>query len=229
MLIQYGQVSTSQSFIDWTQPTLTSNGTLGGDSFAVYCATELSPEYTFYAFDYTTISGSTDTRYFYSTSNNTDVIIYNPIPLKLSMVRCQNYCSNASSYIPTKCTIYVSQDNNNYIKLKEFNSFTKTGNSAWNDIDLSNNLNAYKYYKLSFQKASGHTLFNEIRLIGKQATEALNSIIFPISFSNINYSITYAFIGNESVSAYIDNKTINGCTLNNISNAQSANYIAIGY
>ena len=134
--------------VAWTQPVLTSNGTLGGDSFAVYASNSYNG--TTYPI-YKSFDGDSSTIW-YDSSVPVDVIFYNPKPLKVTNIQCQNR-TDANNYAFTAGTVYGSNDNITYTQIDTFTNSDTTQGSTW-DIDLSGNTNAYLYYKISFSSAT---------------------------------------------------------------------------
>ena len=128
----------------WTQPTMTANGTLGGNSFAVYSnVTQISSDAAVYkAFD------NNDQTFFHSTSNNKTgyITMYNPTALNVVRIETlnQDNCDNRASAIGK---VYGSNDNSNWTELTSYANSVQAGGESWY-IDLSSNTNYYNYYKL---------------------------------------------------------------------------------
>ena len=125
----------------WVQPTITENGTIGGDSFAV-SGTAVTTEYEAYrAFDN---NSSTD---WVSASANEDLIIYTPIPIMVTKIDVTNRNDSVVRYIKSG-VIYGSNDNSNYVQIGTFTNTITTQLGEWS-IDLGTNNSFYKYYKFS--------------------------------------------------------------------------------
>lgn len=139
----YGNTETT-----WTQPVLTSNGVLGGDTFAVYASNNYDA--TTYPI-YKSFDGNTSTIWYNSTAP-VDVIFYNPKPLKVTNIQCQNR-TDTSNYAFTAGTVYGSNDNVTYTEISTFTNSDTSQGGIWN-IDLSSNTNSYLYYKISFSSAT---------------------------------------------------------------------------
>ena len=119
---------------DFVQPVLTSNGTLGGDKFAV--ADKYGSTTAYKAFD-----GSITSAWSSAATNTADYLIfYNPKPLLITNIECFNY-----TWITGKWELYGSNDNFLYEILA---SGTNTQVSGSFNIDLSSNTKAYKYYRM---------------------------------------------------------------------------------
>ena len=128
-------ISSGSSF---TQPTLSSNGTLGGNSFAVSLTNPYSATYDAWkAFDNN--SGTC----FWTQTIPADLIIYNPEPLKVTALHWVVYDYNRR---PTDWEWYGSNDNITYTLL---NSGTNTSN----DFTLDLTGDAYKYHKFKIVTA----------------------------------------------------------------------------
>lgn len=129
---------------DWVQPVLTANGTIGGDSFAVSQVSYLGAGYeAFRAFD-----GSTSG--FGSIFDKTTGYLefYNPNPLKVTALKVLNFEGDKYGIRAiTAGYIQVSNDGVDFSTLKEFTNSVVGGSQTWT-IDLSNNTNCYKYYRI---------------------------------------------------------------------------------
>ena len=135
------------------QPVLSDNGTLGGDSFAVYASSnyEEGTQIAYCVFD------SDDTNY-WSASDNTkpvDFIIYNPLEINITNLNITN--SDGGSSYPntgiTTGTIYGSNDNTDWVEIQSFNNSTTARATSW-DLSLSSNSQYYKYYKIHITDTS---------------------------------------------------------------------------
>lgn len=115
------------AYRDWVQPVLTANGTLGVNSFAVYCNSNTSYP-PFYAFD-------NNSSTFATTSNN-DFIIYSKNALNITAI---SFTNRGSSYVFKGGEIYGSNDGEDWKLIQ-----TVSGDS-W---DLSSNTEYYNYYKI---------------------------------------------------------------------------------
>lgn len=137
--------------ISWTQPILTANGTIGGNSFAVYSdIPQLSPNNVFNAFD------GVNTSCFHSTSGSTVgyIIFYNPNPIKVTNIQvCNQNASGATNRASLRGTIYGSNDNSNWKTITTYTNTNGDINGKWN-ISLASNNNYYKYYKV-YSNGSG--------------------------------------------------------------------------
>ena len=123
----------------FTQPTLSTNGTIGGSSFAVKGSSEQTG-YGRYAWK--AVDGNTSTFWGSSVSNQGWLEIYNPNPLNITSVSWQNY--NAS-YRPTTMRIYGGNTEESLQVLMDFSNFSTS--SATTTINMSSNTGYYKIYR----------------------------------------------------------------------------------
>jgi len=120
------------------QPTLTANGTLGSDKFAVLANAETqsgtSPYRTYEAFD------NNSSTYWRSGTATGWIEFYNPKPLKVTNLKWGYYFN-----YPTGGNVQGSNDGSTWTTL------TTWTNSSANDfnISLSSNTNYYKYYRVN--------------------------------------------------------------------------------
>ena len=123
--------------LDFVQPILTANGTLGGNSFAVGSENDYSGRPQYYLFDGNSSSA------FSMKDRHTDaepVIIYNPKALNVTGIKITFY--NSADY-GSSIQVFGSNDNTTYTDLGTFSN-----SSQVMDIDLSSNTNYYNYYKI---------------------------------------------------------------------------------
>lgn len=133
--------------LDWTQPTLSSNGTLGGYSFAVSASNEYRPAW--YAVnknnsDYWTTTGGT--------SPVVDFIFYNPVALQVNSLSFTNRSDSGNS-APANFDFYGSNDNSVYTLIGSYTNTVSTGGDTWSKTINSSNL--YKYHKIHVTSTFG--------------------------------------------------------------------------
>ena len=224
---QGGLVSLSETETAWTQPTLSANGTLGGNAFAV--ASSSSTAYL--AFD-----KNNETHTDLITPLPQYFVIYNPNRLKVSELHFINTPNQPQLSVGVWCltagNLYGSNNNADWTLIKTFTSSVNTYGTSWT-INCSENSSFYFYHKIECTSVNG-TWNNksweiaEIELIATQQTSVANSITFPVSFNNTNYSYTFACQDGGGMDAYVSNKTTTGMTLSN-TNSGSASWTACGY
>ena len=131
----------------FSQPVLTANGTLGGDTFAVYASNNYDA--TTYPI-WKSFDGDSSTIWFCSAAP-VDVTIYNPEQMKIDTIQCQNR-SDAANFYFTAGSVYGSNDGITWTSLADF---TNSISGAGADWYISVNSSAfYNYYKVSFSSAS---------------------------------------------------------------------------
>ena len=126
---------------DWTQPILTSNGVLGGNSFACYGEYAVNQP-CYYMFD----GNDSSFAQYWATSIN-EFIFYNPNPLNITRLDFLYY---PSTYI-TNGIIYGSNNTSDWDELAKF---SHNANSA---TEILSYKEFYKYYKVKIISANGST------------------------------------------------------------------------
>ena len=130
---------------NFIQPNMTSNGILGGSTFAVTSVGNmLSDTEPYYAFtrdkDYAYVGGATPS-----------LIFYNPDPLKVSQLNIEWRSPSSQNPHTINVNVYGSNDNETWAPLVSNVGDTNEGasyGSSYLLINLTNNSNYYKYYKI---------------------------------------------------------------------------------
>lgn len=122
------------SWVPWSQPNLTSNGTMGGATCA--CTSTMTQNPVYYAFD------SSASTYIGTRNATYELTFYTPTPIKVSAV--QVVASNIK-YITKAGSVLGSNDRTNWTTLTTY-SLTPTSGTV--DITV-NATEAYKYIKLT--------------------------------------------------------------------------------
>ena len=156
------------------QPVLSSAGTLGGDSFAIYYdhSTEGSSR-SYYAFrdfdDYT--GGEADRLQTNNTSTSTQyyLTMYNPYALRVSSIKIRNA---TGAYSLKDYTVYGSNDNSSWSTLVTGSNSNTTDNDVWT-ISV-NAATDYKYIRLGFYPRSSTAVM--ICRVLLQATYEANTV-----------------------------------------------------
>lgn len=126
--------------VSFTRPNLSSNGTMGGNSFACEgAANSSSPAWK--AFDDDTSS----TGWVSNTTNTGSITFYSPTPLKISNLTLKGYATNVNTRVPKNGIIYASNTNDNFVQVGSFSNNT----SKVFSVSCNTNNNYYKYYKIS--------------------------------------------------------------------------------
>jgi hypothetical protein len=148
---------TTPTWVSFTQPNLTSNGVLGGDSFAVSGTGQVSTSYDAYkAFD-----GNSGTYWWASNSNNNTLTFYNPKKIKVSQIAMTNY-SNSSTYLPSEVIVQGSNDNQTWEDL--YTGGYETDLVRTMDINSSK---AYFYYRIKMTVCSIYIRITKVEITGK--------------------------------------------------------------
>lgn len=128
----YGGIETT-----FVQPALSTDGTLGGSSFAVNCDLIYSSWYAWYAVD-----NNPSTHWHVPGLSGHYLTLYNPNPLKVSSINITNY----NNEVITGYTIYGSNDNSNWTALYSGTNSNISDYATWG---IAVNSNAfYKYHKI---------------------------------------------------------------------------------
>lgn len=166
--------------VPFEQPVLSSNGTLGGDSFAVsqtdYSTTAGGGQ------AYTCFDNNSNTFWYSHTADgslNYSIIIYNPQPICITNMQITNKDGTRTA---KEGKVFASNDNKNWTELTTWTNPNSDTYGVWN-IDLSENTNAYLYYKLSITQdnANGHgaqiSNINLTATVEVSALDKYNSIL----------------------------------------------------
>lgn len=225
-LFNYGSASNSSQTNKWTQPELTADGILGGNSFAV-SAPYYSNCYTWYAFQSNTTSYSYS---WYYNANQADYIFYNPIPLKVTNINVRNRASLNSGGLIKTVKVYGSNDNSSWTFLTTYTSSQTSAGSTF-DVSLNNNTSFFKYYKLNVASVtnSNAVSIQNLTLTAYYTTISIGNITFPMTHSNTNYSYALTYYGGEIGGSYVNSITATGMSLQNNSSATKIKYMTIGY
>lgn len=149
-------------YTDFVQPTLTENGTVGGDAFACWASSEINTnEKAWEAF-----RNSIESGYYWTSASNAfpaEIGWYNPLPLKISQVIIQNRMNQAPTF--NKHELLASEDNSTWDIILSGDSAQNTGNSAINTLTVSEDVSAYKYWKFRVYDCVGQN--NSTASIGR--------------------------------------------------------------
>ena len=161
------------------QPILTSNGTMGGNSFAVDCSSYFLNSDTYNA--WRAVNGVTDVQTdVWACENNSESAyfdFYNPKPIKVKTLTILNRYSGTVGAI-TAGNIQGSNNGSTWETIKSFTNDVETANTSWK-IDLTTNTKFYKYYRINCTAFTGsYCCINQLYI---EADESLNS--FPAKVS----------------------------------------------
>lgn len=148
----------------WVQPVLSSNGTIGGDSFAVIGSSNYSGGY-WAAFD------NNPATIWHSNGGMPQwMVMYNPEPLRLKKFIITT--SNSSGHEGIKSgTIYGSNDNKVW---EEITNYTNTVSGRGQTFEIPvNSTKYYKYYKLHIAESYYHTWIGYCAVIAEIKMDAV--------------------------------------------------------
>lgn len=176
--------------VDFNQPTLDSNGVIGGASFAVTADSGMRAYLA---------TNSTD-GYWQSNSDTTNHYIeyYNPEAIKLSSIEFNNYLCTDSSYIPTNFIIQGSNtgDASDWISIQTIeNSNTTVGTNSPYSFDVSTQY-SYKYFRMYINSPQSTVQIGYMKLVGTiESSQVPVEITKPgLWLSNLckPYQVSYA-------------------------------------
>ena len=174
-------------YSSWTQPVLSANGTIGGNSFAVDSYNSYGNNYAYYAFDGVT-SGTNNV--WSPSSLPAYITIYNPSPLNITSITVTDW----SQHFARTGTIEASNDNITYTTLTSWTSTNSTSFGQWT-IDLSSNTGYYKYYRYKVETSTSSSYANtvEITLTATQRTATTGTSSDYDYYEDINTYYTPKF------------------------------------
>lgn len=166
----------------WTQPVLSSNGTIGVDDFAVSCSLpaltgDSYPRNLYLAFD--GIIGNAENR-FQSVSNTTNpqyIIVYSKNSLNIKSITFYQNTKETYYYIKA-ITIQGSNNGSDWTDLQTWTSNSYVANFT---VDLSSNLEYYNYYRFYitnrayYNSSNAYLMIQEISMTGTQTVESTES------------------------------------------------------
>lgn len=131
---------------EWTQPYITSRGSMGGTTFA--CYTDI-PQLSGVDSYWQVFNNISQGGGFHSTQGNVtgNIYWYNPIPLNITNIKVYTQIdAGGSNRQSTAGTIYGSNDYTNWTPISTYTNTQQAHSSSW-DINLSSNTGYYKYYR----------------------------------------------------------------------------------
>src|SRR5574344_2942335 len=150
-LLKYGA-----RLVDYVQPTLSSNGTVGGSSFAVtgYASQQQGNFYM-------AVDGNAGTRWL-GYHIGCYITLYTPVPVRCSQIffETSDQAINGLSYLGS---------NNNSDFTSVYSGYTQTANSKNYRSITTENQNFYQYHKFLLTAETCLALW-EISLVGKYIT-----------------------------------------------------------
>ena len=186
----YKTTTTTQS---WSQPTISSDGTLGGDSFAVNASNDGSNHSAYKAFN----SGLNGWRAYDSSANK--YTFYNPTPIKVTGLSFSGAGAGPMGGYTKSYNLYASNNGANWTSLGSYNQNTDATTIVYNSI--SNN-SYYKYYRIDSTSRNTRDAISSLVIT---ATEQITTIIESTSsdydfYKDVNtYQIVKETSGNTNV------------------------------
>ena len=158
---------------NWTRPNLSSNGTMGGDSFAVSSnRVQLSGNDVYRAFDGVTSGGN----YFHTESGTKTghIDIYNPVPINITGFTIYNQTGTANR-ASSAGIIYGSDNGSDWTQITTYTNSVQTAGGTWN-ISLSSNSKYYNYYRIESTAGGSDSYWtiNEIKISATQQVGVKN-------------------------------------------------------
>ena len=150
---------------DWTQPTLTANGTMGGDSFAVSALSTLdTPRQPWRAFDGSNSNPEQDC--WHSTAGTTGWFAwYNPNPIAIEKFTVANRNDNSGI---KDFTLQYSDNNKDWFDLQSYTN----SSGGYTVTEFTVNTQSYhKYWRLNISSGySNYLVIGEITINGIERT-----------------------------------------------------------
>lgn len=169
------------------QPILTSNGTLGGNSFAVACSSNYTNETDAFA-----ATNLTDGRWqmYNGQSFPQWITYYNPTSINVGQIAFNFYGVDSPNFFPTSYSLYGSNDNQTWTLIEKSTMYEKgistdTISNAMNtgfeySIKVKSHKESYKYHKLQINSTnqSGVCQISYMRLIESVSQSSFEDISF---------------------------------------------------
>lgn len=163
-----GVVKRYWKYINFVQPVLSANGTMGGDSFACTQTSVYESEYAWKAFD------NNESTQWTNKGNTGSLTFYSPQALKVTNINVMNGCTSGYVRAIRSGSVYGSKDGNSWIKLKDFTNSNYNLKGVWN-IDLTNNTSNYKYYKIDVVGDGSYARITELNITAQKVVEGTAS------------------------------------------------------
>lgn len=151
--IYYGNIKVYSSSKPWVQPVLTSNGSMGGNSFACKASGEINitgvPYYAYGAFAGSKFNVNgvlLDGEWGTSGSSGSKIWLswYNPVPLNIKKLMFKYAAGSTDSFV-----LQYSNNGSSWTGIASGNlSAENVNNLSWRTIDLSNSTISSKYWRI---------------------------------------------------------------------------------
>lgn len=174
----------------WTQPVLSSNGTLGGSSFAVTQSSAYSGRNAYLAFnnntsDFWTSAGSSYTANADGSTGSEYIIFYNPDKLNVSKLTFTNRSDSGRLDAPKSWSLYGSDDNSNWTLVGTYTNTNTVAGGTWSQ-DISGFY--YNYGKILVNSIN-NTSTGECNIVEINITARLGVDGFNLDTSTVPASL----------------------------------------
>lgn len=221
-------------YVEWTQPILSSNGTMGGDSFACNQSSVYSSCYAWCAF--------AESGMWHSAEGQNPpqwLSWYNPRILKINNIKINVGNGSSNPDLPNEYKIQGSDDNTNWVDVYSATNSQTSPIPLTLNIDLTSNPNrAYKYWRYYVVNVKSRNFGNASKII----LDALEQQIVESTSSDYDFYVDDTIIyktPNEierKYYKYIDTKEPNATTegsltISNgiVSGFSSSNYMILPF
>lgn len=169
-----GTYSTSTTETSWTQPTLSSDGTMGSSTFAVQASSVNSSNYAYKAFD-----NDATTVWAVNRQGGQDLpatmLMYSSAPIKVSKITV----TNTRGYNIGFTSGSVSAGNTSSASTTLVSSWSNSNHTSSNSWDISvNSSSAYNYYKITFTAFSNSAYRPQCAQITLNGTKIVTSYTY---------------------------------------------------
>ena len=184
--------------VPFKQPIISSDGVIGGDTFACASSGTISSSYTAHgAFD-----GSASTPGWAADTNNSGWLeFYNPVPIKVTQLSIMNNYEGIGYNVITAGNVQA-YDGNDWVTLASFTNSSVNNSAIWH-IDLSSNTAYYNIYRVGCTATSNRDYppcITELYITATQLDEPVLDIgynVFGRASGNTNvYKLLRKTVGN---------------------------------
>ena len=151
---------TPKAWETFTRPNIYSDGTIGGDSFAVTSSGTYSTSSNYQA--YRAVDGNTSTSYYWYSTNitNPTYTFYNPNELKLASL---SFRWTSTSYRASAVVVDGSNDGSSWTSIGTYQLDNATTATA-----TINSTTPYKYFRLTFTKGGTYIRLVELTMVATE-------------------------------------------------------------
>ena len=169
---EMGEMVDTPLYKSWTMPSLTADGTLGGDTYAAEASAAVVNGYNAYkSFDGT--HGGANTFAAIAKTTSGSLTFYSPVKLKVTSLLFKNSTSSVAKNLPVTFEIFGSNNGTDWTSLVSGN-YESTVTSATQEVhipeskyDVTNV--GYEYFKIYVENGGGTNIdFPEITIYGQE-------------------------------------------------------------